>query len=94
MSWKTEFPNFPEADMPAIPEGWSDESWHNDACPFFKVNERIGVYVGYSDPKMKTDIEDPRFVIVAIDENGEVFDGSGTNDWNELLEFVKTEMES
>jgi hypothetical protein len=33
--YQTEFPHFPAADMPAIPEGFADTSWHNIASPSF-----------------------------------------------------------
>lgn len=42
MSYLTEFPDFDAATMPAIPDGWTDRSWHNDGCPFF-VHEASGV---------------------------------------------------
>ena len=38
--WRIEFPDFPVEDMPTLPEGWVDASWHNDACPSF-VNEKL-----------------------------------------------------
>lgn len=38
MTYRTEFPTFPE--MPEaqalLALGWTDTSWHNDACPSFK----------------------------------------------------------
>jgi hypothetical protein len=30
-TFQTEFPDFPVADMPTIPEGLEDTSWRNDA---------------------------------------------------------------
>ena len=32
-----EFPDFPVADYPTLPEGFADSSWHNDACPSMKI---------------------------------------------------------
>lgn len=32
--WQRAFPDM--TDMPAIPEGWKDTSYHNDACPSFE----------------------------------------------------------
>lgn len=51
MSYQTEFPDFKPADMPAIPAGFADSSWHNDACPRFE-NEQLGLtlWVDYLDP--------------------------------------------
>jgi hypothetical protein len=48
--WRIEFPGFPVEDMPTLPEGWVDASWHNDACPSF-VNEglKAAIFVDYRD---------------------------------------------
>ena len=37
MTYKTEFPEFPDADIPSVflAAPWRDQSWHNDACPSF-----------------------------------------------------------
>lgn len=42
MTYQTEFPAYPVASMPAIPEGFADRSWHNEACPSF-IHEASGV---------------------------------------------------
>ena len=31
MTYATEFPDYPSASLPAIPNEWSDASYHNDA---------------------------------------------------------------
>lgn len=55
-SYRTEFPDFDPATMPAIPDGWVDTSWHNEPCPTFAplgLNERgepiLQVMVDYAD---------------------------------------------
>lgn len=54
MSYRTEFPDFAEADMPEIPEGFTDRSWRNEPCPCF-IHEASGVvlWIDFSDIKMR-----------------------------------------
>jgi hypothetical protein len=93
MSYQTEFPNFPVADLPAIPAGWQDESWHNDACPFFLANPSLGVWVDYADPQQSDfgDEREARFMVVPM-EDGQHPDSAEallvTDDWDALLAFV------
>lgn len=42
MRYQVEFPDFPAADMPAVPEGWTDESWGNEGCPSFATHLEAG----------------------------------------------------
>ena len=47
------FSDYPLADIPAIPAGWSDVSWKNDACPCWEVSsqgETLYVFADYADP--------------------------------------------
>lgn len=51
--YRKEFPDFPEADMPALPEGFEDMSWHNDACPSFQHEAKgLCLWIDYADPAM------------------------------------------
>ena len=43
MSYAKEFPDFPASEMPAVPAGWKDESWHNDTCPTFVCGDLADV---------------------------------------------------
>ena len=51
-TYKYEFPNF-DYDIPQLPEGFVDISWHNDVCPSFSrdLNEtqEMVVWVNYAD---------------------------------------------
>ena len=93
--WRREFPDYPPADMPAIPETWSDHSWHNDACPFFLITGALGVFVDFADP-MQSEFPDQRiagelcrFQIVAMDDGQHpvepVESPLASDDWNEIL---------
>ncbi len=70
MTYQTEFPRFPEADMPkefAAPP-WRDISWGNDACPCFERSipnsERVvRVYVDYADKSEREFDNVGRFVV-------------------------------
>ena len=33
ITFQTEFPDFPTADMPKLPEGFENTSWHNNSAP-------------------------------------------------------------
>lgn len=67
-SYRSEFPTFPAADIPAILQGadWDDVSWHNDAMPFIVHRETgIGVWTDRSDPAER-EHNGPRFLAVAL----------------------------
>ena len=69
-NWKTEFPAFPLSDMPELPPGFVDISWHNDACPNFH-NAALGlcVFVDYLNPAMRDYPDTERFTLYRVDEN-------------------------
>jgi hypothetical protein len=52
-TYRTEFPDYPEADMPTLPDGFEDDSWHNEACPrFLHVGVGVCVWTDYADPAL------------------------------------------
>lgn len=94
--YQTEFPDFPAADMPAIPATFVDTSWHNDMCPSFTSDE-IGLllWVDYLDPS-KRKFQDsqgnasyPRFSVQSqahgIETSGPHLD---TDDWTDVIAFI------
>jgi hypothetical protein len=59
-----EFEDFPVADMPALPEGFEDHSWHNDMCPSFEHPGRgLQIWVDYLDRELREFPESPRFAV-------------------------------
>ena len=59
-----EFEDFPVADMPTLPEGFEDHSWHNDMCPSFEHPARgLQVWVDYLDRELREFPESPRFCV-------------------------------
>lgn len=88
MTYQTEFPDFPAADMPAIPAGFEDSSWHNDLCPCF-IDEDAGliIFVDFADPAKREFPDTHRFYLNAYDQ-GPGSEIASTNDWAELLNAV------
>ena len=93
MTHLTEFPDFPAADMPQMPEGFVDQSWHNETCPGFD-NEALGlkIWVDYLDPEMRELQGFHRFTLVAIDAEFQTIEGHAHNmtsdNWDEILKAV------
>jgi len=53
--YKTEF-HFFDFDIPKIPEGFKDSSWHNNVCPSFERvlgDQLIVFWVDYKNPKRR-----------------------------------------
>lgn len=92
MTYLTEFPDFPPADMPAIPETFEDTSWHNNACPNFASDKlQLEIWVNYLDPaKREYGEKYPRFA-VSQQRNGIEMSGPSleTDDWNDVLRFIE-----
>lgn len=90
MAFQTEFPDFPAADMPAIPAGFEDCSWHNDACPSF-VSDQLGLslFIDYASPLSRELPYSKRFTVMpqigGVETNGPSLD---TDDWNAVLYFI------
>ncbi|MGX1323269.1 hypothetical protein AB7M17_006722 [Bradyrhizobium sp. USDA 377] len=92
MTWKTEFPDFPEADMPAIPADFVDTSWHNNACPSFTSDEaELTVWIDYLDVSQREHGSGHRFTIEpqrnGVEITGDWFSG---DDWTEALAFIES----
>lgn len=91
--FRVEFGDFDPATMPAIPDGWTDQSWHNDACPCFNTGRGLVVFVDYADASLREIQEDyPRFSVQADpevhDHNESLLE---TDDWSEVLAYVAKE---
>jgi hypothetical protein len=97
MTYQTEFPDFAEADMPAIPAGFFDTSWHNDTCPSF-TSDQLGltITVDYADPsKREYEGKYARFSVSPQDHGVECSgDSLTTDDWSEITAFVSDAIET
>lgn len=87
MSARTEFPDYPSERLPPIPEGWTDMSWCNDACPCFGTGDVI-VFVDFPEPSEREYPETKRFSVVSNPESANTEVLLHTDDWAEVLTFV------
>lgn len=96
--FRTAFPDFPEADMPALPAGFADQSFRNDVCPCF-IHEASGlcVWVDYLEADAREIPDAPRFTVMQLtthlpdagwqnDENAEHI--GSFDDWQAVLDCV------
>lgn len=104
MTYREQFPDFPPDTMPPIPDGWTDISWRNDACPSFLINPSLAVYIDFADPERS---EFPewresgdlmRFSLHPMDDGQHISGGSvepgqpapfQTDSWDELLAEIE-----
>jgi len=78
-----EFPDYPAAAMPPLPDGWHDLSWHNDTCPrYMRDDGRVCIWIDYPDDDAREFHGFPRFAVVIDDNDGAVY---GTDDWTDAL---------
>lgn len=83
MSCYREFPDYPAAAMPALPDGWTDVSWHNDVCPCYaRASGNVVIWIDYPDPSDREYYNTKRFRVVAYDDPDHVDE---TDDWTEAL---------
>ena len=92
MSYQTEFSDFPAADMPAIPAGFTDESWHNDACPRFD-NAELGLtlWIDFLNPAERETAGGTRFILCSGDDkpDSETIESDDIADINEAIELAR-----
>lgn len=91
----TEFPDFPAADLPALPPGFIDSSWRNDACPSMQNTDlSLHIFCDFADAAKREHTDAERFIIWALTADGSLDDGQGaillTNDWAEVLALIDT----
>jgi hypothetical protein len=88
----TAFPDFPPADMPAIPQGFEDSSWHNDSCPSF-TSEELGlrIWIDFADPEQRDITEGSRFALEPSESLDNITDPICTDDWQAILDAVEEE---
>lgn len=87
--WKFEFGDFPDADMPTLPEGWADTSYHNDMGPSFE-HEAAGwrLWVQWSDPAQREFEDTPRFSLCPTDDRAWEFTHTAFDTWEQVTEFL------
>ncbi|PPQ35581.1 hypothetical protein SAMN06265338_12616 [Rhodoblastus acidophilus] len=95
-TFSVEFPDFDPATLPKLPQGFQDDSWHNDACPsFHNAQLRLSIFIDYAAPEMRAFADGVRFHIFRTDEDGgrlPANDASFTSDdWSEIQTYVLAE---
>lgn len=97
MTFKTEFPDFDPATMPAIPVGFDDVSWANDVCPsFFAPADDLTLWIDYADPKRREFESAARFGLYhqrhddgAIHPSADRLDLYEGDNWADLLSALQ-----
>lgn len=84
-----EFPDYPAADLPPMPEGFSDSSWHNDTCPSI-TNGSLIVFIDYLDPAER-ELPCLRFSVQKIEGDCSPVEVKATDSWAEIEAFIAKE---
>ena len=91
---RREFPKFDISTLPPLPEGFFDASSFIDAAPSFENEERsLKVFVDYANYEDRESGRSQRFCVSRFDEEEDDFEdvALSTNDWAEVLEFLRAE---
>ena len=93
MTYKTEFPDYPAADMPALPEGFIDNSWHNNSAPSYESRALgLNIWIDYADPKMHEIQSGKRFQVYPIEAKFGGFLADDpileTDSWDDVLALI------
>src|SRR5262245_47820271 len=95
MTYRDEFADFPASDMPKLPEGFIDTSWHNDTCPSFSHEiARLILFVDYLDPRER-ELDQPRFTLCEITKDGQTGDCVAACEyWDDMLREISVRLRS
>ena len=94
MSYKTEFPDYDGEFF--HPDGWMDNSWHNDTCPHIEKRAKVGneevlVYVWqeYADENLRESFKSKRYLFSIEISDGEIIFSYETDDLEKIKELIK-----
>lgn len=97
MTYLTEFSNFASSNMPVIPAGFIDQSWHNDTMPHWEHDAlRVSLWIDHEDPKERECDAGFRFALYDIDADG-AFVGNAffqSDNWPEVERAIFERMAS
>jgi hypothetical protein len=88
-NYREEFSDYRPEDMPAIPDGWRDTSWHNDTCPSFDTGAGLVVFVDYAKPEEREIPESTRFSVHLVDL-GHFQPVADFDAWPDVLAYVES----
>ena len=86
MTYKIEFPDYD--DILSFPEGWIDDSWHNDVCPKF-IKDKILIWCDYKEFDRR-ETEGQQF-IVSLDHEDGCEPLQAFNSLSDALAFAQTQ---
>lgn len=92
MSYREEFPEYPESDMPADTAAWEDVSWINDTCPSFICGRNMAVFIDWPNATQRDFPDAARFTLIPT-EDGQFFGGDAllhTDSWPDVLAYIAT----
>lgn len=93
LDYKTEFRHF-DFDIPFIPDGFQDDSWHNNVCPSFTrvLNDRlITFWIDYKNPKKRERSFGKQFFVTSEPNNDDINNVDlvfETNNWNVAMNKI------
>lgn len=90
--YQQEFPSFGILDV-ELPEGFEDESWHNEAMPSFTKElfngQYLRLWIDYADPSMRETPAFQRFAVLLYDHDMELVRSLvTTDDYMSVLEAI------
>lgn len=94
--WQRQFSDYPRGDMPAIPAGWIDTSWHNDTSPSFQVatgpmGEPVQIWIDHPDRAQREVPGIARFLLTRRGPDDDMEEIHAGEDWNDALEHASRE---
>jgi hypothetical protein len=91
MTYRTEFPDFPVGDMPKIPKGFEDTSWHNDTCPsFYHEALEWKLWVDYAEQAQREIPHGFRFTLCTEDGSETIAE---SDEWSTIEQAILFKLE-
>jgi hypothetical protein len=97
---KREFPDFDQATLPTIPEGFTCSAWHHDTCPTWAERQSADepkagdmmLAVDYADPTLREFPNCDRFSVSLYHGNGIAYPFVSADDFGDIetaIAFVR-----
>jgi len=86
-----EFPDYPVAKLPAMLDGFEDQSWHNDVCPSMASETlKLRIWCDYEDTEER-ELNTARYCVHKTDDDGQsTAELLSTDDWNAVVGLINT----
>lgn len=90
-----EFRDFPLSDLPTLPAGFSDTSWHNDTCPNYSRTlangDTLRIWINYANPALREyAFEGPRFCAYRETSAGDAALIALSDDWSAIAAVISS----